>query len=152
MSNKKLTNKKILPKSKTPESSSPVISGKNVQPEKINANQFYEAVMKDVSRYISFKINEELAEIRKEMHDQNILIKILRNKVISQNNEIRALGMTLAQLGICEVNLLNDFKNKIKDSISVVGSDGKVVGHVETMIYNAVFENKKEDKTIGENN
>lgn len=99
---------------------------------KIDAQKFFNFIMMAARDMM----NDELITIKRELEDCKYLIKSLRNRQIDIEDEYKSLGISLGQLGIAEINLLNATKNSIKDKISVVMSNGQVKGRTDITRYN----------------
>ena len=100
--------------------------------ETIGAQKFFDIVMNNVTRLV----NDQLLHIRREISDIKLQVKEIRMNQKSYELDYKALGFTLSELGLIELNILNKTKNMVRDKLAVVTSNGQVVGKVNVTRYN----------------
>lgn len=113
-------------------------------PEKKNpAQHLYDVIFKDILAFLENRllpnyIREVLLPIKRDLKDIKILIKTVRNKQIELENSYKSLGISLGQLGIVDINILNKTVDMIRDKLSVVGNNGQIVGKINIHRYNLI--------------
>lgn len=108
---------------------------------KVDLQNFFDFVMSACRDML----NDEILSLKRELKDQSIMIKVLRNKNKDLELEFKSLGIAISQLGVTEINILNDTKNMIKEKLSVVDFQGRIRGRADIQRFNiTIKENKAE--------
>jgi hypothetical protein len=81
-------------------------------------------------------ITSELTPIKREIQDLKIINKTLLKRIMNLELDYRSLGASIANLGIVEINLLNETSNRIKQKLSVTDAKGGIQGRVDTNRFN----------------
>lgn len=114
----------------------PVLVAPQKQPEKMDAQKFFDAVMRSVKLLLA----DDLLVIKRDIEDLKFQMKQLRKKQVGYELDYKALGFAIAELGVVELNVLNLGKNMMRDKLSVILNNGQIRGRVDVTRYNLVPE------------
>lgn len=86
----------------------------------------------DLVNYIMSLVNDKIESIllplKRDMEDMKIEIKRGRMRIKEVELEFQSLGMAIGELGIAEITILNDAKNKIRNKIGAADMHGNIRG------------------------
>lgn len=112
---------------------------KNVKNEKypakennVGAQELFDILMKSAIQYI----NETFLPVKRDIEDQKFELKRLRMRNKELEMEIKALGIAISELGLCDTKILSDIKNIVRDKIGVTDTLGNIKGKNDIRRFN----------------
>lgn len=106
----------------------------NSKNKKIGPNEFFQMIMRNVSAMLGDYVNP----LKREIEDMKNSIFQIKRDLNSIKLDYKALGFTMAELGVVELNTLNKTKSMIYDKLAVVNSNGIIKGRTTITRYNMV--------------
>ncbi len=124
------------------------MSTKKLKPSKQNGRPKGNEV--SAQKLFDFTINaardiiaSELMPLKRENQDLKVTQKLLLRRLMNVELDYKALGIALANLGVTELQLLNDTCNRIKQKLSIMDSNGGIQGRINTHRFNLTPSSKK---------
>lgn len=120
------------------------MSNKKIKPEiknkrqEIPAQKLFDFTISAVREIIA----SELMPLKRENQDLKITQKLLLRRIMNLELDYKALGISIGNLGIAELQLLNETSNRIKQKLSVMDSKGGIQGRINTHRFNLIPSNK----------